>query len=85
MNLDRLERWARVNLMKFTGATCKVLYLGWGNPKHQLRLSKEWGLFFEDRGTSPRELSTYQDNTEEMIQTMWIKTKGGLFSLFVSY
>jgi len=53
MNLDRLERWACVNLMKFTGATCKVLYLGWGNPKHQLRLSKEWGLFFEDRGTFP--------------------------------
>ena len=26
-NLDRLERWAQVNLMKFNKARCKVLHL----------------------------------------------------------
>ncbi|GAB0189066.1 mitochondrial enolase superfamily member 1 [Grus japonensis] len=41
-DLDRLERWARVNLMKLNKAKCKVLHVGRHNPKHDYRLGKEW-------------------------------------------
>jgi len=40
--LDRLQRWARANLVKFNKATCKVLHMGPDNPTHKYRLCREW-------------------------------------------
>ena len=43
-DLNRLERWAWVNLVRFNTAKCKVLHLGQRDPRHPYRLK---GLVLE--------------------------------------
>ena len=40
-DLDRQERWACVNCMKFNNAKCRVLHVDRGNPKHKYRLGRK--------------------------------------------
>ena len=55
-DLNRLERWVRVNLMRFNTAKCNVWHLGQRNPRHLYRLEgavlessperKTWGSWW---------------------------------------
>ena len=79
-DLNRLERWAQVNLMRFSTAKCKVLHLGRRNPRHLYSLE---GAVLEN-SPAEKDLEVPMDDklnmTQQCVLAAW-KANGILGSI----
>jgi len=60
-DLDKLQKWACINLMRFNKAKCKVLHLGRGNPSYQHRL---WNVGIESSPDKKEMQVLVEDNLD---------------------
>ena len=63
-DLDRLEQWAQVNLMRFNKSKFKVLNLGHGNPCYQYKM----GCVRIEHSPSEKDLRILADGKLDMSQ-----------------
>uniref|UniRef100_A0A803T8E9 Reverse transcriptase domain-containing protein n=1 Tax=Anolis carolinensis TaxID=28377 RepID=A0A803T8E9_ANOCA len=61
-NLDRLERWAETNKMKFNRDKCKILHLGRKNEMQRYRMGDAW----HNSSTCEKDLGVLMDNKLNM-------------------
>ncbi|KAJ7425660.1 hypothetical protein WISP_22604 [Willisornis vidua] len=73
-DLDRLERWADSNGMRFNKAQCQVLHFGHNNPMQHYRLRTEW----LESSQAERDLEVWLDRMLNMSQVA--KKANGILS-----